>query len=403
MTPNSYLSPKPIRIIIWIIFSAKLLNALVVILTASEPSIKLPYFWIYIPDVILGAILVTVFHRGALYTKVIWRIIWIFYTFLPLIVEATISYPLNSGLYFWVPLVVGLAGLILLDPVSEYKYIQAIVIASTVISLLGLLLHEQIAFVPPNPIFTSLLRYSLLVLGGTFGTLFVVKRNREYLIRILSLSKEQEESIQRQEQLMHAFVQEKAEAEKRKAAVEAALQEMLHLQAEERRRAEREAFFAQYETLMRTAYTEPLPTFLRKLLEALHQHLPMLGAVTYLRQGDAWTVQATYALKPSTATFPNQGLLATAAHLKKPYLITPPPKGTPIPSVSLHQPQPAALLYLPFFAEATQETVGLAELLLLEVPSDALLDWIAVLLPRIGTYLWVRQLQRTPLPSQASA
>ncbi|MCX7980911.1 MAG: hypothetical protein N3A68_07710 [Bacteroidia bacterium] len=397
MTPNTHLNPIQIRAIARGVFGFKLFTLLLAVYTDTPPSIKTIYIQMRGLDALLGGVVAIFLHVGKPYTTLFWRFALNIYAFAGFLIEATLTYPLNSGLFLWIPMVGGLTGVLLFNAADEHKYSQLALIGSAFLSLLGFLLHDKVAFIPPNPLSSSALTYILLIIGEAFVGYFFMEQNNKNFRRILELAQAQQESLQKQEELTRALDQERAEAEKRKAEAEAALQEVLRLQAEERRRAEREAFFAQYETLMRTAYTEPLSTFLRKLLEAFHQDLPMLGAVTYLRQPDGWAVQATYALKPTTTTFPNQGLLATAAHLKKPYLIVPPPKGTPTPPVSLHQPQPAALLYLPFFAEATQETIGIAELLLLEVSAEELLSRLEALLPRIGTYLWVRQLQVTPL------
>ncbi|MCX7651292.1 MAG: hypothetical protein N2200_00275 [Bacteroidia bacterium] len=116
----------------------------------------------------------------------------------------------------------------------------------------------------------------------------------------------------------------------------------------------------------------------------------MLGGFFYVREGDGWRVMATHAFPEDIGKFIQSGLLDMVARLKQSHILMPVPSGTKCPKASLHTPRAKAILYLPFYSEATGETVGMAELLLAQSVSAETSDLYEQILPRIGTYLWMR-------------
>jgi len=180
-------------------------------------------------------------------------------------------------------------------------------------------------------------------------------------------------------------------AEQQKAALEETVAELTKLREIDRKRRAEEAFFLGYEGLMQRSYAAAIAVFLRRLLEQLGKDLPVLGGVVYLREGAGWVVRAHYALPYAEGKEATSGALVVAAHERRPYLIHPAPKGCPTIPGALYEHAPAAILYLPFWSEASGESLAIAELFLHSLPDKVELERAERLLPRIGTYLWARQ------------
>ncbi|MEN2993609.1 MAG: GAF domain-containing protein, partial [Bacteroidia bacterium] len=256
------------------------------------------------------------------------------------------------------------------------------------IGLLIILLHDRLAIFPADPLTHGKLRHGILQFGMVFAAVSALKLNRNIWRNLVDRENQLREALLlQQETTEHLLEQQKLAQE--------ALSQVERLRLEEQARTKRVEFVSHYETLMRTSYHLSLSEFARKVLEHLAEELPVLGGLFYLREGEKGRVIATYAFADRLGWEVEGGLFRSALLTKKPYVVHPLPSGTALPTSSLPSPTPEALLYLPFFNDATGESVALAELLLSRPPDLEALEQLALLLPRIGTYIWARRTQAT--------
>jgi hypothetical protein len=227
-----------------------------------------------------------------------------------------------------------------------------------------------------------------LVIGGT--GYFILRHYRKLIQEAIQRSKDLAHALEKQQALSEEAIQQKALAEERRREAEAALAEITRLREIEAQRSEQQRLLMRYETLMRESYALPMEGFAHRLLEALSEDLSLLGGLLYKRDETQWQVISTYAFPLEMSRTLRSGVLDMVAELHRPYLLSPAPAGTKKPISSLHAAQPVAVLYLPLHSEATGETLAIVELLLSELPSSDSLAFMEGVLPRIGTYLWMR-------------
>lgn len=389
-TAYSSLRWKRTRTLAWIIWASKIMSFLGVWLKAAPPEIKTPYLVLRITDVLVGLPLVLILHHPRLYVWAAWRFALILYTVLAFTIEGILTHRLQAGILAWSPLVVGLGCFFSFDPISEWKKAISGIIAGATLSLVAIGLHPFVHFLPAdNPIADNLPRTLLLIAAGAVGYFFVVRQYRDALQQSLDLAEAARAAAAQNEALARGLEAERAELTKTLETLEA-------LQTQEKRRAQREATLAQYEALMRESYTASVPDFLQKLLDRFAEELPMLGGVIYMRCSEGWRVESAYALRQYLGQTHPGGTLTTAANVKAPYLIFPAPAGTAKIRTSVATLTPKAILYLPFYSEATGKTLAVAELLLSAPISEEKEALLEILLPRIGTYLWARQGSLSP-------
>lgn len=293
--------------------------------------------------------------------------------YLPLLVETVAHTPLQGGLLWWAVFVAGYGAILLLDPLKEKTYAYGLIAITALLALLTAISQPYLAHLPPDAVSHGPLRYGLLI-----GAMVVAA--------FLGL-KDYGKAVNKEE----AERQLREKAEQQKAALEETVAELTKLREIDRKRRAEEAFFLGYEGLMQRSYAAPIAVFLRRLLEQLGKDLPVLGGVVYLREGAGWVVRAHYALPYAEGKEATSGALVVAAHERRPYLIHPAPKGCPTIPGALYEHAPAAILYLPFWSEASGESLAIAELFLHSLPDKVELERTERLLPRIGTYLWARQ------------
>jgi len=322
-------------------------------------------------------LLVSLLYVPRFQYRPIFRMLLVILAYVPLLVEVTLHTEFHGGLLWWAVFVAGYGALLLIDPLQEGRYQIALIASALLLGCLAAVLHHKLAYLPPNPMGFGALRYSLLLGAMVLAAYWGLLQQRDLL-------REAREQAQAQQALREA-------AEAQKAHLEEALRELEALQAAEKARQEEEAFFLVYEGLMQRSYAESIPTFLRRLLEQLGKDLPALGAVVYLKEGTHWVVRAQYALPHAEGKKASTGVLALAARERRPYLIHPAPKGCSSIPGALYTFPPTAILYLPFWSEASQETQAIAELFLHALPGPSELERMERLLHRIGTYLWARQ------------
>lgn len=301
------------------------------------------------------------------------------------IAEALLAKQPDGYLFPLTVMIVGLGVLFLFDLLTELRTYIGFIVAYVAVCLVAISIQPQIGYLPRNPISDSrLLSISLTVAVG-IGMYLLARRLHQVLAENLRLLQQQEEFVEElrveKERVSEAY------AEIQRLRV---VEELQQLRAQEQQRAQREAALARYETLMRESYGESVAEFLQRLLDRLAESLPMIGGVIYQRSPEGWQVTSAYALREYLGRTHPGGILTTAANLKAPYIVYPAPAGTAQIRTSVATLRPKAVLYLPFFSEATNETLAIAELLLLRLPEDTTQELLQELLPRVGTYLWAR-------------
>ena len=375
---------KQIQLLAWIVIFAKILGTLSAVSRSAAPPIKKFYVTLRTIDALVSILVLISVYFPKVSRSILIRSFLILYLTVPYVLEAVFSYPMQGGIFAWAVMVGGLAILFLFDPVQERGSALFSMFLIGSIAIIGILLQPYLKWIPPNPIAESPVRYVILVAVGGVASYFVFLRLGKVLRETMQLAERERALSSQREALL-------TELESEKERLTETLGEVQRLQLEEQRRAQREATLARYEALMRESYTASVSDFLQKLLDRFAEELPMLGGVIYMRCAEGWRVESAYALRQYLGqTYPG-GTLTTAANLKSPYLISPAPAGTVKIRTSVATLTPKAILYLPFYSEATSETLAVAELLLsapIPAEKEALLE---LLLPRIGTYLWARQ------------
>ncbi len=375
---------REVLVIAWIIWVAKLISFASVLPKQAEPSIKVFYLELRGIESLIGLGITLATHLRNLYRRDWLRALIIFYPITALIIEATLSYPLQGSSFAWAILVVGLGCVFLFDPVRERKKSLLALSLGGFLTLGGIVLQPRLSWIPPNPITNSPGKYIPLILAGGIGSYFVILRIGKNLQQIAQMAKEQLALVAQREDLVKQLESEKEQLAR-------TVHDLDQLRAEEQLRARREANLNQYEVLMRQGYEDQIGSFLQRLLDRFAEELPMLGGVVYMRCAEGWRVESAYALRQYLGqTYPG-GTLTTAANLKSPYLISPAPAGTVKIRTSVATLTPKAILYLPFYSEATGETLAVAELLLSAPISEEREALLKIVLSRIGTYLWARQ------------
>lgn len=301
------------------------------------------------------------------------------------IVESLLAKQPDGYIFPFLVSIVGLGALFLFDPLTELRTCILLILAYVAVCLAAIGIQPQVGYLPRNPISANQLLFISLTIATGIGMYLIVRRLHQVLDQNRQLLQEQEEFVEElrveKERVSEAY------AEIQRLRV---IEELEQLRAQERQRTQREAALARYETLMRESYGESVAEFLQRLLDRLAETLPMLGGVIYERIPEGWQVTSAYALREYMGRTCPGGTLTTAANLKATYVISPAPAGTAKIKTSVATLKPKAVLYLPFFSEATNETIAIAELLLTHSPDGPTEELLNELLPRVGTYLWAR-------------
>ncbi len=368
----------------WLIATSKVFAFISALSTKAPPLTEHFYTIIHSVDTILFLILAAATLHKHWYRTDLIRMGLIFGIVGIHFVEVTLTQPLQGGLLDWAILVIGLGCIFLYDPTTELAKILVILAVGTFLNLGALYLNPYLSYIPSDAFLETTHRHAVIILAGAAGSAVLILRLRGLLLRIIRAADTERALTAQKEELLSSLTQERE-------GLIRALADVERLNTEEQRRAQREATLAQYEALMRESYTASVSDFLQKLLDRFAEELPMLGGVIYMRCAEGWRVESAYALRQYLGqTYPG-GTLTTAANIKAPYLISPAPAGTAKIRTSVATLTPKAILYLPFYSEATGETLAVAELLLSTPISEEREALLKIVLPRIGTYLWARQ------------
>lgn len=388
MTDKEHIIWLRSRIVGWLVFINYPFTYGIAYLFLSSPEARQVYFYIYFAGSIFPLAVSVALHFFKLQ---IIQVLLLLSAISPLLSEAAIFYPLNGGILWWSCLVAGYVGTFLF-PAKDWKKAIALVVGVGLLALLVAFFHSYTARFPANEVSHGVWRFGLVLPAMVMVGILAILLNRDLQNMLLQRQIELGESLQKQEELASALEQEKEEADRRRAEAEAALAEVARLRAEEIQRAAREAFLMRYETLMRTSYELSPAEFARKVLESLTEELTLLGGFFYKRREVGWEVIAAYAFphKIGYIIESDHGILRVAALVKEPFLVSPCPPGTLTPYSSLLRIKPIGILYLPLYSEATNEVVAIIELLIGNIPSKETRALLALLLPRLGTYLWSR-------------
>ncbi|MCX7653050.1 MAG: hypothetical protein N2200_09340, partial [Bacteroidia bacterium] len=314
--------------------------------------------------------------------------------------EAAFFQPLNGAVFWWSVFVAGYGAILLLN-----REERAAAFALPIIVGLGggevLLLHPKIASLPANPISHGVFRYSVLQIAMIVAAIVGLLQYNYTRQRLLNREMQLSDALARQEEANAQLLAEKQLSEQRRQQVEAALVQIEQLREQERLSREREAFLVRYETLMRKGYTLSLEEFADQLLIELSKDITIFGGIFYVRDGQGWVVKASYAFPEKVGTYVSGGTLRTAEVVRQPYLISPAPMATIDIRSGLLRPRPKGVLYLPFYSEVTHEVACIVEVVLAETLKPETLERLETLLPRIGTYWWVRSqpLQKSSIHS----
>ncbi|MCX7605769.1 MAG: hypothetical protein N2170_00695 [Bacteroidia bacterium] len=389
------------QVVGWLIFLSYLLNLFLseMFIPSSQVHAKWLYRYLYGLGILYPAgILFALYHPSTRQNPLI-RILCVYGSTLPILAEAVLTYPLPGGTFWWVCFTGGYGAILLLEPKARTWQIHLLIGGHILLAIIGVFLHRWLNYIPANEVSNGHLRFGTLSVFVGIAAYLGYFQYKDVLSEILRAKEEQEMLISDQRSLLIEATIQREEAIKRREEAEAAIREVQKLREEERQRSQREAFIVRYEALMRSSYSLSSEAFARLLLEYFAEDLQAVGGVFYLRRADAWHVLRTYAYPFHEGKIGKGGALDIAAHLRKPYLLHPVPAGTPKPSSALCTVTPQALLYLPFYSEATQETMAITELLLGSLPTDDFLLLLEAILPRIGTYIWARERQVANAPS----
>lgn len=360
----------------WLVWGSYWASVLLAELYSLSPQARLFYRLLYGLGSFVYLPIVLLLYTRRYQNHPAVRSLLVAFAYLPLLVETSVHTPLQGGLLWWVVFVAGYGAMFVVDPLQEKKYAYSLLATTALLAGLTALFQPYLAYLPPDALSHGSIRYGLLTLAMTIAA-FLGLIAYTNILQIF-LKEETERKL-------------REEAEGQKALLESTLAQLTALHETERRRQEEEAFLLTYEGLMQRSYTESIPAFLRRLLERLGEDLPVLGGTIYLREGTTWVVRAEYALPWAEGKEATTGVLVLAAHERRPYLIHPAPKGCPAIPGALHDHTPVAILYLPFWSEASGQSLAIAELFLHTLPTGLELERTERLLTRIGTYLWARQ------------
>ncbi|MCX8113139.1 MAG: hypothetical protein N3E49_08125 [Bacteroidia bacterium] len=378
------------RLVAWLIFASKLLSlgsALAAEGVSSE--VRQTFLWIRVPDAILSLLMGFIIQFSSSVPPIL-RLLLLLNVTVVVLIEGVLTQPFSGWTFAWINFTATMGSLIAFDLVKERKYGYFAILGHLLLTLLGIIVQPKLSFITPNPITHGTARFLLITLMIGIAGLIVFDYYRKVMHNAISFSDQLEEALEKQKTLAEEAWKQKAIAEQRQAEAEAAFAEVARLREAELQTARRQKFLIEYETLMRESYTRSLKDFGQALLETLSRDLPMIGGVLYLKAEDEWQVIAAYAFPSETERKVQSGLLDMVASCRLPYVIAPPPPGTKRPYAALHIPAPAALLYLPFYSEATDESVMIAEVLLAESLPESTLALVREILPRVGTYVWGR-------------
>lgn len=383
------------RIIAWLLFLSKILSLSTALLTkTTAPDLRAAFLWIRVPDLLLNFLIVLAIQFSSPVPAIL-RLLLLYSVTVLVTVESSVVQPLSGWAFSWVNFAAAMGSITFFDAVNERRYGEIVIIGNFILSVVGIMLHPFISFIPPNPIAHGLPRFVLITLAVGAGGWIVFKHYAKLIESAVGFASELESVMEAREKMTEEALRQKELAERRQQEVESALAELSRLREVERRRAEQERFLIRYEKLMRESYGIAPKDFLQKLLDTLGNDLPLLGALLYMRKGESWRVDAAYAFPSEIGRILKSGILQMAAELRMPHLVHPAPDGIKRPLAALHSPKPAAVLYLPLLNEATQEVIAVIELLLAKLPSEESLSLLQEVASRLGTYIGMRMQAET--------
>ncbi|MEN3041365.1 MAG: hypothetical protein ABDH66_07510 [Bacteroidia bacterium] len=378
------------RLVAWLILLSKLLSIGSVLSAGhAPPEVKKAFLMIRLPDLAVNVLIVLLIQFSSPISPIL-RLLLLLSVILVVIVESTLTRPLHGWAFSWVNFAAVIGSLLAFEPIRERKYAYTGIGITLILSMMGLLLHPYLSYINAGDSIQSLGRFILITLAVGVVGILTFDHYAKTFGDATTFSDQLERSLSIQQSLSDEALRQKSIAEQRQAEAEAALAEIARLREAEHRRLEQQRVLIQYETLMREGYLQDLSRFAQRVMETFGREHLLLGGFFYAREGNGWRIVAAYAFPEDIGGFIQSGLLDMVAKLKQSHVITPVPSGTKCPKASLHVPQAKAIFYLPFYSEASGETVALVELLLAQSVSKEMREVYEQILPRIGTYLWMR-------------
>lgn len=389
----AHLTDSPIaraRLAAWIVWAAYLASMITILSTyyRSSQDASLQLDLAIFSSALLMHTLVTIgLHiSGAFFL----RVMLVFTTIISNTLEAILHDPLEKGMIWWAVTIAFILVSLIMKP-EEFRYGYFITGGITLFAIVLIVARPYFPRYPQNAFNTDLMRLILITVAIGVGGSIVVQRFTQLITQRLSDREMKLMEMTEQQQKMIAELQQK------KAEADAALQQVQELRREEQKRAETEQFLSRYEVLMRTGYQQSIEAFCQSLLDTLCQEVSVMEGVLYRRGADdGWEVVAIWGALDKKGKVIHSPLLESVASLQEVSWITLPVYYPTSLHISFPVLQPKGHLYLPFFHEAPQRTVAIAELALGATIPQEQKERLNILLPRIGNYLGIR-MQQTSL------
>lgn len=374
------------RVVAWLVLGSYYFTLALAYIYDLPSEIRAFYTWLYG----LGSIFpITVLIALYISRNLIWRFLLPLVATTPVFIETARFYPLNGTTFWWSVFVAGYASILFFER-NERTPAFLLPVVVGVEGMIFLAFYSEMPHLPANPISHGAFRYGAIHIAMIGASVIGVAQYVQLRTKLLDQEKELLEVLSEQEKANAQLLAEKELSEQRRQQIEAALTEIERLREEEQQSRERAAFLVRYETLMRKGYTLSPAEFAEQLLHELSKDIACLGGLFYTRDNQGWIVQASYAFPDKIGTRIIGGPLRIAEVVRQPYLIAPAPAQTVDIRSLLVQPRPKGVLYLPFYSEVTQKVTCIVELFLAESLKPETSEKLEALLPRIGTYWWVR-------------
>ncbi|MCS7297607.1 MAG: hypothetical protein RMK19_06050 [Bacteroidia bacterium] len=238
-----------LKFIGWLIFLAHGMTVGLAYLLDVPSEAKRFYLWVYGAAALLALIISFIISRFSTWP---WRASIAVLGVFPFLIEMAYFSPFLGAGMWWVCVFAGYVSALLFTW-REWPVGVSLTVGIGLLAALVGLFHSFTAQLPGCAVSHGYLRYALVQAGMIGGSVIAIILSRQLRKRIEEREEKLYESLEAQAALAAQLSAQKEEAEQRRLQAEKALAEVAQLREEERRRAETEAFFMRYETLMRTS------------------------------------------------------------------------------------------------------------------------------------------------------
>lgn len=163
------------RIIAWLLFLSKILSLSTALLTkTTAPDLRAAFLWIRVPDLLLNFLIVLAIQFSSPVPAIL-RLLLLYSVTVLVTVESSVVQPLSGWAFSWVNFAAAMGSITFFDAVNERRYGEIVIIGNFILSVVGIMLHPFISFIPPNPIAHGLPRFVLITLAVGAGGWIVFK------------------------------------------------------------------------------------------------------------------------------------------------------------------------------------------------------------------------------------